>query len=58
MGELLQRGRGGEHLRRDVERRVLILKEAGLVKQGQGRVLALVWVRCVGTGLRDVVRHA
>ena len=44
-------GVGRGDLMRDVERRVLVLKEAGLMKQGQGRVLAVVWVQCVGTRL-------
>ena len=38
------------YLPRDVERCRLVLKEAGLVKQGQSRVL-VVWVRHVGTRL-------
>ena len=49
-------GVGGGDLVRDVERRVLVLKEAGLMQQGQGRVLAVVWVQCVGTRLPTRVR--
>ena len=41
----------GGNLLRDVERFGLVLKEAGLVKQGEGQVLGLVWVSCVGTRL-------
>ena len=38
------------YLPRDVERCLLVLKEARLVKQGQSLVL-VVWVRYVGTRL-------